>query len=541
MFTKKRWKFRTSFKKNKVKSLDIPMEKIKNFNIILYRSSIWVDPYYWSSRYHSKWTCDILDRALSVWNFATRSMQRAIDIYDFEKKILKMPIGFGLDEALSYLEYHYIWNPETGIKEKIPNNITFIDKRKDYVKPIHVNFEMKTDMRDNYQRDAINFLLNTESHNKLLSLGTGYGKTFCAIYCICKKQVPAIIISANLSKQWIERIKEYTKISDDKIIEVRGMKSIEKILNGEPNKDIPFFVSSTTTLNMYVNQGGKLDDLFQKMGVGIKVFDEAHTFYSQNAKLDVNSNVEETYYLTATPQRSNSEERKIFDKIFKHIPIHGMHTHYINKHYIIRVVNYNSYPKSNDVLACLRTSNKFFSPVAYSQYIFGNNEKSLFYMGMIKYFVDQLMKEEDMKIIIILPLLEHISIIQNFLSSFNNVRYRVSQYTSAIDIDKRESQLESDVILSTLNSLKEGRDVKGLRAIFCLTSFSSTLIAQQLLGRLRPIEGKNTYYYDFADVGFPKMKKQRDSRKNEFLMRKQNVQLKNITQEEVFEYMKGQI
>ena len=61
------------------------------------------------------------------------------------------------------------------------------------------------------------------------------------------------------------------------------------------------------------------------------------------------------------------------------------------------------------------------------------------------------------------------------------------------------------------------------------------------MGRLRPIEGKNTYYYDFADVGFPKMKKQRDSRKNEFLMRKQNVQLKNITQEEVFEYMKGQI
>lgn len=539
MVINKKWKFRTSFKRNKVNTLDVPMEKIKNFNIILYRSSIWVDPYYWASRYHSRWTNDELDRAFSVWNFATRNMQRAIDIYDFDKKILKIPIGFGFDEVLSYLENHKEWVGD--IKETIPNNITFIDKRKDYVKPIHVEFEMKADIRDDYQKDAINFLLNVESHNKLLSLGTGYGKTFCAIYCICKKQVPAIIISANLSKQWIERIKDYTKVNDNDIVEVRGMKSIEKILNGEPNKDVPFFVSSTTTLNMYVNQGGNLDKLFQKMGVGIKVFDEAHTFYSQNAKLDVNSNVEETYYLTATPQRSNSEERKVFDRIFKHVPIHGMHTHYINKHYIIRVVNYNTYPKSNDVMACLRTSNKFFSPIAYSQYIFANNEKSFFYMGMIKYFVDQLMKEEDMKIVIILPLLEHINIIQNFLSSFNNIRYSVSQYTSAIDIEKRESQLEADVILSTLNSLKEGRDVKGLRAIFCLTSFSSTLIAQQLLGRLRPIEGKNTYYYDFADVGFPKMKKQRDSRKNEFLMRKQNVQLKNITQEEVFEYMKGQI
>ena len=539
MVMNKKWKFRTSYKKNKVNTLDIPMEKIKNFNIILYRSSIWVEPYYWASRYHSRWTCNSLDNVLSVWNFATRNMQRAIDIYDFDKKILKIPIGFGLDEVLSYLENHQEWIGD--VKEVIPNNITFIDKRKDYVKPIHVEFEMKADIRDDYQKDAINFLLNVDSHNKLLSLGTGYGKTFCAIYCICKKQVPAIIISANLSKQWIERIKEYTKVSDKEIVEVRGMKSIEKILNSEPNKDVPFFVSSTTTLNMYVNQGGNLDKLFQKMGVGIKVFDEAHTFYSQNAKLDVNSNTVETYYLTATPQRSNNEERKVFDRIFKHVPIHGIHTHYINKHYIIRVVNYNTYPKSNDVLACLRTTNKFFSPIAYSQYIFSNKEKSFFYMGMIKYFVDQLMKEEDMKIIIILPLLEHINIIQNFLSSFNNVRYKVSQYTSAIDIEKRESQLEADVILSTLNSLKEGRDVKGLRAIFCLTSFSSTLIAQQLLGRLRPISGKNTYYYDFADVGFPKMKKQRDSRKNEFLMRKQNVQLKNITQEEVYDYMKGQI
>ncbi len=539
MYINKKWKFRTSLKKNKIKKIDIPIEKVENFNIILYRSSIWIDPYYWSSKYHSRWTCLNLDRTFSVWNFATRNMERAIDIYDFDKKILKIPIGFGLDEVLSFVENHVEWNGD--VKELIPNGINFIDKRKDYVKPIHVEFEMKADIRDEYQKDAINFLLNIKSHNKLLSLGTGYGKTFCAIYCICKKQVPAIIISANLSKQWIERIKEYTKVTDKEIVEVRGMKSIENILNSEPNKDIPFFVSSTTTLNMYVNQGGNLDKLFQKMGVGIKVFDEAHTFYSQNAKLDVNSNTEETYYLTATPQRSNSEERKVFDRIFKHVPIHGMHTHYINKHYIIRVVNYNTYPKSNDVLACLRTSNKFFSPIAYSQYIFGNKEKSFFYMGMIKYFVDQLMKEEDMKIVIILPLLEHINIIQNFLSSFNNARYRVSQYTSAIDIEKRESQLEADVILSTLNSLKEGRDVKGLRAIFCLTSFSSTLIAQQLLGRLRPIEGKNTYYYDFADVGFPKMKKQRDSRKNEFLMRKQNVQLKNITQDEVFEYMKGQI
>ena len=51
--------------------------------------------------------------------------------------------------------------------------------------------------------------------------------------------------------------------------------------------------------------------------------------------------------------------------------------------------------------------------------------------------------------------------------------------------------------------MQNGRDIANLRAVFTLTQFSSSIVAQQLLGRLRKIPNKDVYYFDIADRSVP--------------------------------------
>lgn len=519
-------------------------EEMLNITITVKRNSYWISPYYWwniRTYKMNKDTCISLRNSLCKYDFRKGYVQ-VLDIYDAKNKILKIPIGYGLDEITNHLAYIKKTTRMEGDEtewyiEQIPRNIKYIDESNVFVEPIKVKFNMKVDIRDDFQRDAISFLLNIPKPHKFLSLATGYGKTFCAVYAVCQRQTPAIVISANLSEQWVERIQQYTDIPKDRIANLRGMRALNNIIDGKKNKNIPFYIVSTTTLNNFINAGGDLDYLLTKMGIGIKIFDEAHSFYSQNAKIDTNSNTKETFYLTATPLRSDTDEKKIFERIYKHIPIHGINTHYLAKHYIIRSINYNTNPSSADVVSCLKTHKKFFSAIAYSHYIFAQNVRSVFFMGMLKKLIDELFdKEKDMKLVVILPVLEHISIFESFLNRFPK-KYNVAQYTSAVDIKDRENNLNADVILGTLKSFQEGRDVPGLKAILCAQSFSSTLIAQQLLGRLRPIKDANTYYYDFCDIGFVKMKEQRNWRKKEFISRSNLIQSRDIGHDEIANYL----
>ena len=56
-------------------------------------------------------------------------------------------------------------------------------------------------------------------------------------------------------------------------------------------------------------------ELADKLNIGIKVFDEAHNRYKMFNEIDLNMQVDETIYVTATPGRSRTEEDKMYAKM----------------------------------------------------------------------------------------------------------------------------------------------------------------------------------------------------------------------------------
>jgi hypothetical protein len=96
----------------------------------------------------------------------------------------------------------------------------------------------------------------------------------------------------------------------------------------------------------------------------------------------------------------------------------------------------------------------------------------------------------------------------------------VGTYSNLVkNMKEREVHLSRNIIIGSIGSMQNGRDISNLRAIFPFTQYSSEIVAHQLLGRLRPIKGKEVIYYDIADRAVPEIMKQRMIRKKVFTPR----------------------
>ena len=75
-----------------------------------------------------------------------------------------------------------------------------------------------------------------------------------------------------------------------------------------------------TLLNVMKEDYNAMNNLMAKLGIGFRIFDEAHTHFKNICKINALSNVEYTLYLTATPSRSAFRDDQLYGKVFRKIP-----------------------------------------------------------------------------------------------------------------------------------------------------------------------------------------------------------------------------
>ena len=101
--------------------------------------------------------------------------------------------------------------------------------------------------------------------------------------------------------------------------------------------------------------------------------------------------------------------------------------------------------------------------------------------------------------------------------------YSVGTYCGLVkDKELKEKELTKQIIIGTIGSMQNGKDIEGLQMLFPLTTFSSSIVTRQLLGRLRQIKDKDVYYFDFADISVPSIMDQRRDRDRVFRLRAAN-------------------
>jgi superfamily II DNA or RNA helicase len=192
---------------------------------------------------------------------------------------------------------------------------------------VDINCSMKP--RDDIQLEALNYLEGNGKYERFrkarqqnLFLQTGMGKTFLAIKQICSHKMLSLIVvhKETLITQWVERIKEFTGLSDDEIGIIQGAASFKRVLK---NKDkIKIIVASNRTICSALNTKESTDSFrafIKEMKIGMKIIDEAHISPKITFKLDSETNIFKTLYLTATPKRSSISSQRLFYMILPSI------------------------------------------------------------------------------------------------------------------------------------------------------------------------------------------------------------------------------
>ena len=374
------------------------------------------------------------------------------------------------------------------------------------------DIKMKMLPKDEDQIEALKFAVGKGKYYKTttksqlsINLNTGKGKTYVTIGAISILGIKSIVITyaKTILEQWKTRILEYTNISPKEIFSIDGSGSIYRLLTKSEKeiKEIKVFLVTHSTIQSYCNNAGweSLNDLFSHLKIGLKLYDEAHTNFENMCMIDFFTNIYKSYYLTATPARSQIDENRIYQTAFKNTLSIDLfhedtdpHTHYI-------AFRYYSRPDAQVISNC---KNKYgLDRNKYTNYIVDNMNFRKMSCVIIDFVFRNIIKSPYDKILIYIGTNQAITVFYNWLVSiFPWTRGNVGIFTSMVSDADKEFALSRQIILTTTKSAGAAIDIKGLKCTIVLAEpFKSEVLARQTLGRTRD---DDTYYIEIVDRSF---------------------------------------
>ena len=248
----------------------------------------------------------------------------------------------------------------------------------------------------------------------------------------------------------------------------------------------------------------KIGEIFKILKIGIKIFDEAHQNFLNMAMIDFFTNVWRTYYLTATPKRSDKDEDKIYQIYMKNIPSISLFDDDIDPHTAYISIKFNSNPKPSDIIAC--KSNAYgLNHIEYVRYLMRNQR----FWDMFDYIFSIVEKAGGKALFYIATNEAILKVRDRILLNYPELENDIGIYTS-ISEDK-QFEKSKKYILTTTKSAGAGEDIEHLKySVVLAEPFKSEVLARQSLGRTRD---PNTIYLELVDVGFKQIIKYYNAKK----------------------------
>ena len=369
-----------------------------------------------------------------------------------------------------------------------------IDSTKEIPTPMKVELTMNREPRSDLQRDCIQLLTTSDSNKITVELKPGTGKTFIALYSTAKLGLKPLIVAPTtlLKNQWIDNIVELgidksdiaTKIWDapDKKICVVTISSLEGALRDDWN--------------------GLLKTM-DKASFGIKVVDEAHLHLKGMLKFDALCNIKHNWYMSATLGRSDASEDRILNYALldaERFIGNAAYEEYQNEYVQVYLQDIYYFPSNRLCDQYFKYGSKGLIRSSYYNMLMNYRNGVPFINNIITMLKRaKSVINYDGKILLLVPLL---SIIKRVIEVMKQDPY-FSKYTfAAVDgsmpLKERREAMESNFILSTSLSMGTGVDVSNLGVVVNFDQYSSSIIGEQIFGRLRD-RGKETYYIDVCD------------------------------------------
>lgn len=300
-----------------------------NRKIVVYNNKVVINDYVYGDS-------PGLDSSFEIFDKASHLYKTVAAIYDRKARTVTIPRGVDISYLEKMLGYNAFYDNSYNTPRKNLNQIL-----------------IKYPPKNEKQAEAISFLTgngaykHTKRYSQLfLALDTGAGKTYLGIVYTALLNLKTIIITTSNSwlSQWRDRFLEHTNIVSSEIHSISGSIDINNLMSKPSSMYDKYKIYTIThaTLLSYANENGwdAVDILFKKLGIGLKIIDEAHLNFDNIYHIDYASSIYKTLYLTATPVRGESNENRIYQIYFKNIPMLDLfdpendpHTHYISLRY----------------------------------------------------------------------------------------------------------------------------------------------------------------------------------------------------------------
>lgn len=359
--------------------------------------------------------------------------------------------------------------------------------------------------RDERQLETLKFMTGQSvqyRQNKYKSqlgvnLPTGAGKTYCAVAAFSFLQERCAVITSSISwlEQWKKCILDYTDLKANEIFLMSGVGSIKRLLNKSDISQYKVYLVSLATLRSYGEKEGweKVHDLFKIMRIGIKFYDEAHLNFSAMTMIDYFSSTKRTYYITASPARSDKDENRIFQLYFKNVLSINLFNEDTDPHTKYIAIKFNSNPTPQDISFC---RNKYgLDRNKYTGYL----QKQENYYKLLTILLKIALNQQGKTLIYIGTQKAIDNTYEWIMNNYPELHGNVGVFTSKTEGNKM-AELDKRIILSTTKSCGAAVDIKGLKLTIVLAEpFKSEVITTQTFGRTRD---NDTLYIEVVDLGF---------------------------------------
>jgi superfamily II DNA or RNA helicase len=429
-----------------------------------------------------------LEWELSLWD-DVRHVRNPKFYYDAENRIMYVPRGYDPNKLSNWAK----------------KPIDFMDTCNERKK---VTFNIKTPPRNNVQKESIRFLTGKNEYETMynesqlvLSLPPGEGKTYCTIASLSLLNAKSMVIvnTDTLRQQWKSKFLEYTEVPDKYIHIIDGTKDIDKLMKSHATKlsAVCIYIVTHVTLMNYLKNNGfnALNAVFNKLGIGVKVVDEAHLCYDSILMIDYATNIWKTIYLTATFARSNKEDNDIFQRSFNMIHKLRKEPKEKRKHVIYIPYIFKTRPSAIDLQKV--KGRKGFDRHNYIDY----ELQAGMLLDIIENYITTMVikKKVEGKIIILSSKKEScdriLEVVKEILPSYASC----VNYTG----NKQEDLSQFGIICATPKMLGTGADIPGLRIVINTEPTRSIVNTLQIFGRLREYApDKDTYYIELIDKSF---------------------------------------
>jgi superfamily II DNA or RNA helicase len=260
------------------------------------------------------------------------------------------------------------------------------------------------------------------------------------------------------------------------------------------------------TLNSIVNKDiNSINKIIIDNGIGIRIFDEAHSNFQNICRINSLSNVEQTFYLTATPSRSDYKENYLFKRIFFNVEIKEVKDDYRYRNIIL--YDMNTAPSFNQIQTMFNP--KGFDAIGWAKYFY-KKSTDYSYNIIMDLFKRLQVETHNRNVAIILPTLD---LINRLYDKLKNKNFDVSKFVGGAKNKTESSQaFQHKIVITNEKMFGKGKNVPSLDIMINFVQFSSASKLEQLTGRLRQQKDKVSIFVDIADFGFEALIRQRKSR-----------------------------